>query len=229
MSIPDNYRRLTERIAYAARAAGRDPRAVLLLAVSKTADLPQISELYDAGVRHFAESRETELLRKSAALPPDIVWHFIGPLQANKVRKVIRCAQVIHSLDSVDLIRRADRIAAEENRRPRILLEVNVSGEASKGGFTVEETPGAAELAAAAEHLDFDGLMTMAPLNAPEAELTRVFGDLAALRDRLEIALRRPLPTLSMGMSGDFPTAVACGATIVRIGTSLFSEGENTR
>ncbi len=222
MSIQENYRILAAAVAAAAKRADRDPEEVLLLAVTKSVDLPQVQELYDLGVRHFAENREPELLRKTAAMPDDIVWHFIGPLQSNKVRKVVKNAQVIHALDSIALIERVDRICGEENRHPDVMLEVNVSGETSKGGFTVSEAAGAAKVAANCKNIHFVGLMTMAPNHAEEAVLHQVFGGLAALRDQLEKDLGLSLPVLSMGMSGDFASAIACGATIVRIGTALF-------
>lgn len=222
MNIPENYRNLTAEVAAAAKRANRDPEDVLLLAVTKSVDLAQVQQLYDLGVRHFAENREPELLRKTAALPEDIVWHFIGPLQSNKVRKVVKNAQVIHALDSLALIERVDRICGEENRHPDVMLEINISGEASKGGFSAEEALSAARLAASCKNIRFTGLMTMAPNHAGKKVLQQVFGGLAALRDRLEKELDISLPVLSMGMSGDFETAIACGATVVRIGTALF-------
>ncbi len=222
MTIPENYRALSARLAAAAQKSGRASEEILFLAVTKSVDLPQVKALYELGLRNFAENREPELLRKSAALPADIVWHFIGPLQSNKVRKVVKCAQVIHALDTLAVIERVDRICGEEKRRPDVMIEVNVSGEASKGGFTVDEAREAARLAASCRNFNFKGLMTMAPNHADEAMLKNVFCGLAALRDELEKSLQITLPYLSMGMSGDFETAIACGSTIVRIGTALY-------
>ena len=115
-----------------------------------------------------------------------------------------------------------ERIAGEENRNPEILLEVNISGEASKGGMNVADLPAAAEKAAACRNVRFSGLMTMAPFEAPEAELKEIFSSLKSLRDTLSEKLDIQLPVLSMGMSGDFPVAVLCGSTLVRVGSKIF-------
>lgn len=216
------YHRLLDELDRIAQAAGRPSGAVRLLAVSKTFPAEAIEELYRAGHRAFGENRIAELEAKAARLPSDIEWHLIGQLQGNKVRKAVRVASVIHSVDSLPLLERVDRIAGEEGRCPKILLEVNISGEASKSGCTPTELDALAAAAAAAEHLQFCGLMTMAPADAAGPELTRIFGGLAAERDRLEKQLGIRLPELSMGMSGDYPEAIRQGATIVRVGTLLF-------
>ena len=134
-----NYMEVRAAIDAAAREAHRDPAEIRLLAVSKTFPVEPIRELYDAGVRAFGESRVTELAEKAARLPEDIEWHFIGRLQSNKARKAVQLAKVIHSVDSAALLERLDRIAGEERKRPAVLLEVNVSGEASKAGVPVAE------------------------------------------------------------------------------------------
>lgn len=221
-TIPEQYRDVAARVAAAAEAAGRRADEIELLAVSKTFPADAIRALYDAGVRRFGESRVAELAEKAAILPADIEWHLIGQLQSNKVRRAVQLATVIHSVDSLPLLQRIDRIAGEEKRRPVILLEVNVSGEASKSGCAPEELEPLAEAAAQCSALEFRGLMTMAPADAPEAELERVFRSLTALRDGLEKRLGRSLPLLSMGMSGDFETAIRCGSTLVRIGSAIF-------
>lgn len=212
------YNQVRKAIDRAALDCGRSPQEVTLLAVSKHADIAAVQALYDGGVRDFGESREPELARKAAALPPDIRWHFIGPLQANKVRKVVRLASIIHSVDSVSLLERVDRIAGEELRRVNVYLEVNVSGESSKGGVSVAELPKLLAAARNAQNIDVVGLMTMAPLDAPEAELRKIFSTLADLAKAAE------LPQLSMGMSGDYAAAIAAGSTVVRIGTAIFGK-----
>ena len=216
-----NLRSVQARIAEAATAAGRSPATVKLVAVTKTVDVPEIRAVYDAGQRGFGENRARELERKTPVLPDDIEWHFIGRLQRNKVRPVVRTAAWIHSVDSLPLLQRIDRIAGEEERRPCILFEVNVSGEASKGGAPPDEVPRLLEAVIGCSNLECRGLMTVAPFNASAAELHRVFADLRGLRDRLSGALDMPLPELSMGMSGDFPVAITEGATMVRIGTAI--------
>ncbi len=220
--IIQQYEEVLQQIRDAAQMAGRDPVSIRLLAVSKTFPATDIAALYQHGCRAFGENRVPELEAKAAVLPPDIEWHLIGQLQSNKVRRAVKTAAVIHSVDSPELLERIDRIAGEERRHPAILLEVNISGEVAKSGCTPEELPRLAALAATAQNVNFRGLMTMAPFEAAEPELDRIFERLRTLRDELEQQLNRPLPELSMGMSGDYRIAIRHGATIVRIGTAIF-------
>jgi pyridoxal phosphate enzyme (YggS family) len=220
--VIDNYLAVKSGVEAACSACCRNSSEVKLLVVSKTIPIPVMMELYDHGIREFAENREPELAMKSAAMPADIIWHFIGPVQSNKIRKVVKLAQVIHSVESVSQLERFDRIAGEEGKAPEILLELNVSGEASKGGMTPAELPDAAKRAAECQNLRFSGLMTMAPFEADEAELQQIFSTLKNLRDTEALRLNIPLPILSMGMSGDFPAAIACGSTVVRVGSKIF-------
>ncbi|MCI5778353.1 MAG: YggS family pyridoxal phosphate-dependent enzyme [Lentisphaeria bacterium] len=221
--VVENFLAVKAEVEAAAAAAGRDPGEVKLLVVSKTIPLPVIEELYACGVREFGENRISELAGKAAAMPGDVVWHFIGPVQSNKVRKIVQCADVIHSVDTVEKLERFDRIAGEEGKHPEILLEVNVSGEASKGGVAPAELPVLAAAAAGCAHLRCRGLMTMAPPAAEHDELMRIFSALRRLRDEVAAAGSRDWPVLSMGMSRDFPEAIDCGATIVRIGSRIFA------
>lgn len=211
----ENFRRLEAQVAAISPSAK-------ILAVSKTFGMVAVRELYDAGVREFGESRLEELAQKHAALPKDIVWHFIGRLQANKVRKVIQFSQFIESVDSLSLLQRIDRIAGEEKLHVTCLLEVNVSGEASKTGFVPAEVAAVLAQASAMEHVTCAGLMTMAPLDADERELTQYFTALRDCRDRLRQASGLALPVLSMGMSNDFEIAARCGSTELRIGSLIF-------
>lgn len=213
---------LRERIAEACERAGRPPGAVELLAVSKTFPADAIAEAYAAGQRQFGESRQQEAEPKMAGLPGDIRWHFIGGLQRNKARKVVSGFEVIHSVDSLKLAQHLDRIAREEKRRPRIYLEVNLAGEASKGGFAPAELPAAAEALAELSALEIAGLMVIPPDEAEAAAARRWFAQARELRDRLVAASGLPLPGLSMGMSGDFEEAILEGSTIVRVGSALF-------
>lgn len=220
--IADNLQRVQDRMAAAAARAGRRADDVRLIAVTKTLPAEAVLEAYAAGQRLFGENRVQELAAKAPRLPADCQWHLIGHLQANKVRHALPHAAWLHALDSLELIQRTDRIAGEEGRRPVVLLEVNVSGEATKFGAAPGTVPALAEAALRSPHLELRGLMTMAPYGASEAELHRVFGGLRGLRDRLAAALGAPLPELSMGMSGDFEAAIAEGATLVRVGTAIF-------
>ena len=220
--LTSHYLSVLEDVRREAAAAGRAAGSVRLLAVSKTFPADDIAELYRCGCRVFGENRVPELLEKASALPADIEWHLIGQLQANKVRKAVGCASLIHSVDSVSLLERLERIAGEEGKRPGFLLEVNVSGEASKSGCAPEALDVLAQAAANCRTVVWRGLMTMAPAGASEAVLHEVFGGLRQLRDELAVKYGVTLPELSMGMSGDWRIAVREGATIVRIGTAIF-------
>ena len=220
-TFAERLRTVREAVARAALDAGRAADAVRLLAVSKTFPVEVLQEAYRSGVRAFGENKIQELEVKKPRLPGDVEWHFIGHLQSNKAARAVELADWIHSVDSVKLLTRLDRLAGERGRRPVILLEVN-SGEAEKSGVDYDELPELAAAAAAAENLDWRGLMTMAPLCGDPAVWSRAFERLREARDELERRLGVRLPELSMGMSGDFPEAVAAGATIVRIGSALF-------
>lgn len=210
-------------IRESAEASGRSPESVRLLAVSKTFPAEDIQEVYSAGQREFGENRVQELETKVPVLPKDIVWHLIGHLQSNKAAKAAELADWIHSVDSMKLVRKLSEAAAKNGKTLKILLEVNVSGEESKSGIrSKEELFQIAEAAAAAPGLEWKGLMTMAPAGAPPEVLKQVFAGLRSLRDELQAKFSVSLPELSMGMSGDYPAAIAEGATIVRIGTAVF-------
>jgi pyridoxal phosphate enzyme (YggS family) len=185
-------------------------------------DTDVVRAAYECGQRAFGENRVQELERKHHALPEDCEWHMIGHLQSNKARIAVQNARWIHSVDSLSLIKRLDRIAAEENAAPNFLVQVNVSGEESKYGVSPEKVPRLLEGASACGSACCRGLMTMAPFGAPSVDLHRIFGDLRRLRDRLSAEFGLELPELSMGMTADFAEAIAEGATMVRIGTAVF-------
>lgn len=186
---------------------------VTLVAVTKTATVDQIMEVYDAGHRDFGENRLQDALPKMLQLPEDIHWHFIGHLQTNKVAKVVSYFDKIHSVDSIHL---AEKIASQEIKRP-VLLEVNVSGEESKHGFSTDELLRQFD---SIQRLDLqvEGLMTMAPFDAEESVVRNCFRRLRELRDQLG------LKELSMGMTQDWRIAIEEGATFVRIGSAIFGK-----
>ena len=196
------------------------PPGCRLLAVSKGQPAAAIRALAAAGQRSFAESRLQEAAAKQQELAdlPDLDWHFIGRLQANKVRPVLRTFTTIHSVDSLALAERLARIAAEEQRTPQVLLQVKLRPDPSKGGFEPQELlrdwPQLQQLAP----LQITGLMTIAPLVLELQERRSLFQDCAALAGELG------LHELSMGMSGDWREAAASGSTWVRIGSALFGE-----
>jgi pyridoxal phosphate enzyme (YggS family) len=220
--IPNRLEQVRRRIAESAVRAGRAPESVRLIAVSKHHPAEAVRAAYAAGQRLFGENRPQELRDKRPLLPADCEWHLIGHLQGNKARLAVQAAAWIHSVNSAELLQRLNRIAGEEAKCPVVLLEVNVSGEASKSGASPDAARGLLEEALRSPHLDCRGLMTMAPYDAPEAELRRVFGGLRELRDRLAAEFGTPLPELSMGMSDDFGIAIEEGATLVRVGTAIF-------
>lgn len=225
MSNPSIEQRLAsvrERIAEAARAAGRLPETVRLIAVSKTVDAAAVGEAHAAGQRAFGENRVQDLAGKAAALPGDCEWHLIGHLQQNKARAAVQAAAWIHAVDSLDLLARLDRIAGEEGLRPKVLLQVNLTGEATKSGLAPEAVAAVVEAARACANLSCRGFMTMAEFAADEAALRACFGGLRRLRDDLAARCGMALPELSMGMSGDYEIAIAEGATMVRVGTAIF-------
>lgn len=200
---------------------GQLPEGVELVAVSKFHPLEMLREAYDAGQRRFGESRADELAAKAAAMPADTVWHFIGHLQTNKVRRVVACASVIESIDSERVLRAVSAEAERAGRCIDVFLQAHVAAEETKTGFLPQEIPAAAELAASLGGVRVVGLMGMAS-NTDDSE--RVSADFAALA-ALSRELQKIIPSateLSMGMSGDWPLAVAQGATLVRIGSAIF-------
>ena len=221
--LSDQLANVLNAVNETAAAAGREPGEVKLLAVSKTFPASDVLEAYQAGQREFGENRVQELEQKVPVLPGDIVWHLIGHLQSNKAAKAAELADWVHSVDSVKLVNKLSDAAQKAGKTLKILLEVNVSGEESKYGIrSAEELYQVAEAAVSAPAIEWKGLMTMAPADAQGEELKAVFSGLRRMRDELEQKYSVKLPELSMGMSGDYPAAIAEGATIVRIGTAIF-------
>ena len=214
--------RVRGQISAAARAAGRDPSEVGLVAVSKTQAAPSVREAFDAGQVVFGESRVQELVAKAPLLPSLTRWHFIGHLQRNKIRKVLPLVELIHAVDSVDLALDIDRIAAELGLFPRVLLEVNISGEQTKFGFNPDAVREQIERVLALPRIQVEGLMTIAPPGRHPDDARPFFAELRILRDEIAAETGSFLTTLSMGMSDDFVTAIQEGATLVRVGTAIF-------
>ena len=222
-TFAEEYQLLQADLQKVLAACKRPADAVKILAVSKTFPIEAVQEAYAAGVRMFGENKIQELMLKAGALPSDIEWHFIGHLQSNKAAKAVQYASWIHSVDSVKLLNKLDRAAAELNKRPVILLEVN-SGESAKSGVDYTELRELAQAAVNADHLDWRGLMTMAPLSDDPAVWSAAFARLSQARDELEKTFSITLPELSMGMTGDFAEAVQNNSTIIRIGSRLFGK-----
>jgi pyridoxal phosphate enzyme (YggS family) len=221
-SVEQRLNEINERIIAAAVRAGRSVDAIRLIAVSKTFPVSFIEDAYAAGQRVFGESRVQELASKTPVLPDDIEWHLIGHLQRNKARPAVGVAHLIHSIDSIRLAQRIDGIASELGVCQDILLQANVTGEATKFGMSLDQLSEALDVCSGLPAVNVKGFMTMAPFAAEAVVIRRCFAALrdyaAAQRERLDLEL----PELSMGMSSDFEIAIEEGATLVRVGTAIF-------
>jgi pyridoxal phosphate enzyme (YggS family) len=222
--LADNLQSVTEEIVAACSRAGRSPEEVTLVAVTKYAELDWIRRLIELGVRQLAENRPQQLLDRAEQLPTEVHWHMIGHLQRNKVKPLLPRTVLIHSVDSLRLLERISALAAELSLRPRVLIEVNVSGEESKDGLLNSELNAQWDTIQAVPNVEVAGLMTMAPQTSDSSVARRVFRSLRQLRNELaaRAAPQVKLTELSMGMSGDFAVAIEEGATLVRIGSRLF-------
>ena len=214
------------KIQAACDRAGRKREEVTLIAVSKTKPIEMLQEAYDLGVRVFGENKVQEITAKYDALPDDIHWHMIGHLQTNKVKYIIDKVSMVHSVDSVRLAEAIEKEAAKKDICMPVLIEVNVAGEESKFGLSVEEVLPFLEEISSYEHLQVKGLMTIAPFVANPEENREVFQKLKKLS--VDIAAKNinnvNMSVLSMGMTGDYQVAVQEGATMVRVGTGIFGE-----
>lgn len=220
--LRDNVEQVRGQMRAACLRSGRDPESVRLVAATKYAPLEWVRQLPQLGVCVLGESRPQQLVERAPLLSEGIEWHLIGHLQRNKVRPVLPLVELIHSVDSLRLLERIDLIAGELGLRPRVLLEVNISGEESKDGFATLELSQSWETIRALPHVRVAGLMTMAAL-VDNPELARpTFRVLRQFRDELQHQSGSSLPELSMGMSNDFEVAIEEGATLVRVGSLLF-------
>jgi len=220
--VAEILRGVRARIAEACAKAGREADGVEILGVTKTHGPEVVGEAWEAGIRKFGENKVQEAAWKIPECLSGPEWHLIGHLQRNKVRPALELFSVIHSVDSVRLLEQIERVADEAGHRPEILLEINVSGEASKDGLRPEQAPEVIEYALGCRNVTLTGLMTMAPFS-PDPEGARpVFARLRECRDWWERQFGIGLPNLSMGMSNDYVVAVEEGATWVRLGTVLF-------
>lgn len=216
--IGANIKAVKERIARACQRAGRSPDEVTIIAVTKTVELSAIADASKMGIRHFGENRVQEAEEKIGQLSgskPRPTWHMVGHLQSNKVKIAVEIFDIIHSVDSVRLAEAISRLA---QKNLPVLLQVNVSGETSKSGFSMAEVEPALEAISRLPQIEIKGLMTMAPIVTNAEQVRPVFQKLRSLRDSLR------LEHLSMGMTDDFEVAIEEGATLVRIGRAIFGE-----
>jgi hypothetical protein len=225
--IQSRLHEIRARISSTAATCGRDPRTIKLVAVTKTVPASRIAEAVRAGAADFGENYVQEAQKKIEALADErISWHFIGHLQSNKAKYVVRYFDLVHSVDSLKLAKELDRRAAGIDKIQKILVQVNVSGEATKSGVEADKALELVTRIAPLKNLAVCGLMTMPPyFNAPE-KVRPYFRALKSLQDLIR---SRDIPhvnmeELSMGMTGDFEAAIEEGATMVRIGTAIFGE-----
>ena len=225
MTIAARLAEVRERIAAAARSAGRDPSSITLVAVSKTFPIEFVRDAYAAGQRDFGENRVQEGLQKIARLPDlDIRWHLLGHLQTNKARKAAAAFATIQSVDSLDVLQKIDAAAQEAGATPELLIQIGLAAEATKFGVAPDRAARLLEAAASLSAARVTGLMILPPMPDNPEDSRPWFRRLRALRDAWLKAGIPParLAHLSMGMSGDFEVAVQEGATIVRVGTAIF-------
>jgi pyridoxal phosphate enzyme (YggS family) len=239
--IEGNIARVKERISLAAQRAGRKPDEITMVAVTKTFPPERIQEAWDAGLREFGENRVQEAESKVLWFRERerrLTWHMVGHLQRNKVRKAIDLFDVVQSVDSLRLAKEISRRCRRARVTMPVLLEVNVSGEASKYGFPVRERDDAqlkvfftaVEEIVSLPNLEPRGLMTIAPFEASEEVLRSCFGRVRSLLDEVEQRFpEQPWQHLSMGMTDDFEIAIEEGATIIRIGRAIFGTRNDQR
>ncbi len=222
--IKENMKAVEEQIDAACKKAGRDRSQVTLIAVSKTKPVELLQEAYDCGCRDFGENKVQELMDKYELLPKDIRWHMIGHLQRNKVKYIVDKVYMIHSVDSLRLAEEISKEAVKKNVTVRILIEVNVANEDTKFGTTCEEVLQLAKDIAKLPNILIKGLMTIAPYVENEEENRCYFQKLKKISVDImkENVDNICMETLSMGMTGDYRTAVSEGATYERVGTGIF-------
>lgn len=222
MNIGKNLQRIRERIDLACARSGQNPSEIRLVAVSKGHPPSSLCEAVDEGLTIFGESKVQELKLKVEQCPASIRWEFVGHLQTNKCRDAARLSSMIQSVDTEHLAQSLQQTCEKLSIHLPVLLEVNVSGESSKHGFSKQEILTKLDALNRLDRLEIHGLMTMAPWTKDPEKSRPYFRQLRELRDEAEDHLEAPLPILSMGMSGDFEIAIEEGATCIRLGTALF-------
>lgn len=224
--IAKNIQQVENNIRSACKRAGKDPKEVTLIAVSKTKPLPMLEKAYRQGCRHFGENKVQELTDKYEQLPKDIKWHMIGHLQRNKVKYIVDKAYLIHSVDSLRLAEEISKEAGKKGITAHILVEVNIAGEETKFGIAKEEAEELIREIAKLPSIQIEGLMAIAPYVENPEKNRQYFEDLYHLSVDIEQKNidNSNMSVLSMGMTGDYEVAVEEGATYVRIGTGIFGE-----
>jgi PLP dependent protein len=222
VDLSANFNAVRQRIETACARAGRTPQSVTLLAVSKSQPPEAVRAAMEAGQILFGENRVQEARAKIPLCPGHLRWHMIGHLQSNKCREAVQLFEMIESVDSLSLAQEIDKWGEKSAKTVRVLLEVNLAGEATKFGYKPERLLAELPQINALRRIEIHGLMTIAPWTQEPEKVRPVFGQLRQLKEQCEEILGAPLPHLSMGMSGDFEVAIEEGASIVRLGTLLF-------
>jgi pyridoxal phosphate enzyme (YggS family) len=222
VSLIESLEKIQQRITAACVRAGRDPRSVTLLAVTKSQPPEVVREAADCGQALFGENKIQEAKAKIPLCPSRLHWHFIGHLQSNKCRDAVEWFEMIHSVDSLSLAREISKRAEQAAKTMPILLEINVAGEASKFGYQPGRLLVELKEINTLRRIEIRGLMAVPPWSAEPEKSRPHFRQLRELKQKCEQILGIPLPHLSMGMSGDFEIAIEEGATLVRVGTALF-------
>ncbi|SHE37405.1 hypothetical protein SAMN02745164_00306 [Marinitoga hydrogenitolerans DSM 16785] len=222
--ITENLKNITENIKKHSNSVNRNYNDILLIAVSKTFPVEYIKELYEFGIKNFGENKAQELRKKAEELKDyDIKWHFIGRIQTNKIKYIVPISEYIHSVFREKEIVEIDKIAKKHSKIQKILIEINVSGEETKGGIEPNELNELLKQAEKYENVKVVGLMTMAPYTNDENEIKKVFLGLKELRDKY-VKDYPDLRELSMGMSNDYLIAIESGSTMLRIGSLIFGK-----
>ncbi|MCX7797712.1 MAG: YggS family pyridoxal phosphate-dependent enzyme [Melioribacter sp.] len=225
--ISENIKRLEEKILKACELSGRKREEITLIAVTKNQPVEVIKLAIQAGIKNFGENKAQELRDKFEILSDNIYWHFIGHLQTNKVKYVIKAAELIHSVDSIKLAEEINKKALQFNKKQKILLEIKTSDEATKFGLKDEkEIFETANYCFQCSNLNLIGLMTMAPFTNDEKLIKKSFEQLRKLKEKMNNE-GFSIKELSMGMSNDFEIAIQEGATMLRVGTAIFGERNN--
>ena len=227
--IAENLAILRQKIDETCRKSGRNTAEVKLIAVSKYFGVDAIVEAKKCGLTDFGENRAQELTLKFEKLGNDVTWHFIGTLQTNKVKYAVNAAELIHSVDSLELVEEINKRAEKIGKIQKILLEVKTSEEESKSGLETEiEILNLVKRCSELKNLDLKGLMTMAPLTEDTNIIRKSFRDLRNLKDRINNKGFN-LTELSMGMTSDFEIAIEEGATMIRVGSAIFGDRDYSK
>jgi hypothetical protein len=222
--LSDNIKKINNSIKEACLRSGRKESDITLIAVSKNHSINDIVSAFELGIHNFGENRAQELKEKASQLELNLTWHFIGHLQTNKVKYVMRSAGFIHSIDSLKLAEEVEKQAINLSREIEVLLEIKTSSEATKYGLENEkEIFTVAEFCSNSKHLKFNGLMTIAPFTDNEKLIRESFIELRTLKEKLKNN-GFDINHLSMGMTNDFEIAIDEGATMLRIGSAIFGE-----